>query len=114
MERMIAYCGLDCAKCPAYAATQANDLAAKERVLAKWRVEYNAPEMDLSAVTCDGCTSNGRHGGYCGQCPVRACGVERAVANCARCSDYSCEKLDAFLGMIPDARAALEEIRRRS
>ena len=40
MERMIAVCGLDCAKCEAYLATQANDEAAKERVAAKWRAQY--------------------------------------------------------------------------
>lgn len=66
------------------------------------------PDMDLTAVTCDGCTSQGRHGGYCDFCQVRTCGVD----NCARCPEYSCAKLDEFVGAIPQARATLEEIRR--
>jgi len=112
MDQLIAYCGLNCSECPAYIATQANDLAMQERVLAQWRVEFNAPDMDIKAVTCDGCTSvNGRLGGYCALCEVRACGVEHGVANCAHCSDYSCAKLDGFLANIPAARANLEMIR---
>jgi len=113
MNRIVAYCGLVCSDCEAYAATQANDEAAKERVAAKWRVEYNAPDMTAANVTCDGCvTRDGRHGGYCPQCPIRACGVERGVANCAHCADYaSCEKLGGFLTQVPPARATLEAIR---
>lgn len=112
MESMFAFCGIDCSQCPAYIATQADDLAAKERLIAEWRVQFNAPEMPLEAVTCDGCASTGRHGGYCSLCQVRACAVERAVESCARCTDYGCEKLEAFLAMAPQARANLEEIRR--
>ena len=114
MNQMIAFCGLDCARCEAYLATQANDEAAKGRIAAKWRQEYNAPEITVADVTCDGCTaSNGRLGGYCPHCEIRACGVTRGLANCAHCADYSaCEKLDGFFKMAPDARVTLEGIRR--
>jgi hypothetical protein len=97
--------------CPAYTATQANDLDAKQRLLEQWRVEYNSPEMDLSAVTCDGCISKARLGGYCGACPVRACGVERGVLNCAYCPDYGCEKLEGFFTAAPQVRSQLEALR---
>jgi hypothetical protein len=114
MNQLIAFCGLDCAKCEAYLATQANDRAAQERVLAKWRQEFNAPDMPFAAVICDGCTGlNGRLGGYCSQCPIRACGVERKVTNCAYCADYAtCEKLAGFFNQAPAAKATLDEIRR--
>jgi len=114
MNQLIAFCGLDCAKCEAYLATQANDQAAQERVLAKWRQEFNAPNMTLADVTCDGCLAfDGRLGGYCGQCPIRACGVERMVANCAYCADYvGCEKLAGFFVQAPAAKTTLDEIRR--
>ena len=69
---MIAFCGLDCAVCHAYLATQSNDEAAKQKVLEYWRVEFNSPEMPLSAVTCDGCPNTGRLSGYCQTCSVRA------------------------------------------
>ena len=114
MSQLIAFCGLDCAKCEAYLATQANDRAAQERVLAKWRQDFNAPNMTIADVTCDGCvTLNGRLGGYCSQCPIRACGVERKVTNCAYCADYAtCEKLVGFFNQVPAAKMTLDEIRR--
>ncbi len=113
MNPLIAFCGLDCAKCEAYLATQANDDTAKERLIAKWRKEYNAPDINLAAVTCDGCVSvDGRHGGYCGQCPIRACGVAHQVANCAYCADYdACDRLTGFFKTVPDARVILDGIR---
>jgi len=113
MDRIIAYCGLDCSGCEAYQATQANDEAAKERIAAKWRVEYNSPETTVATVTCDGCvTKTGRVGGYGPFCPIRSCGAGRAVANCGHCADYaSCEKLNGFLANVPPARANLEAIR---
>ncbi len=35
MEKLIAFCGLDCAGCEAYIATQANDETAKGGVIGK-------------------------------------------------------------------------------
>lgn len=112
MEGMIAYCGLDCAVCPAYIATQANDLAAQEQLLAKWRVEFNSPEMDMSAVICDRCNSTGRHGGYCAFCELRACAIERGLANCAPCADYGCAKMQTITGVNEQALNTLEAIRK--
>ena len=112
MAAMIAFCGLDCAGCEAYIATQANDEDAKLKLLEKWRVEFGAPDMPLSAVTCDGCTSTGRLGGYCQECAVRACAVAKGVENCAHCADYeTCETLQGFIVNIPSAKANLEAIR---
>jgi hypothetical protein len=113
MDRMIAFCGLVCTECPAYQATQANDLAALERVAAQWREQYDAPNITAAYATCDGCVAaNGRLGGHCLECEIRACGVKRGIANCAACPDYGCEKLIRFFAMVPPARATLEEVRR--
>ena len=112
MKRMIAYCGLVCTDCPAYLATQADDRAALERVAAHWRKAFNMPDITADSVMCDGCLArDGRRSGYCVQCQVRPCGVERGVVNCAHCAEYSCDKLDGFLSHVPDARKVLEEIR---
>jgi hypothetical protein len=112
MEKMIAFCGLDCAGCEAYLATQADDHAAKEVLLETWREAYDAPELTLANVTCDGCTSTGRLGGYCADCPVRACAVERGLVHCAACGEYAtCETLEDFIKDIPEARANLEALR---
>jgi len=113
MEHMVAYCGLVCTDCPAYIATQADDHAALERVAAQWREEYNAPEITVESVICDGCLGDaGRKCSHCPECEIRACGVERGVANCAHCPDYACEKLESFFGFVPDARTTLDEIQR--
>jgi hypothetical protein len=114
MERLIAVCGLDCAKCEAYLATQAKDEAAKERVAAKWREDYNAPNIDAAYVTCDSCLAlDGHLGGHCYECEIRACGVGRGLANCAHCVDYgTCEKLAGFIEFVPQVRATLDEIRK--
>jgi len=111
MERIVAYCGLVCSECEAYKLTQANDMIGLEQLAAKWRIEYNAPDMTVKDVTCDGCLATERLGGYCGMCEIRACGIAREVANCAHCTDYACEKLSAFLNMAPPARETLEAIR---
>ena len=114
MNTLIAYCGLNCAECEAYKATQSNDTAWQERILAQWRVDFKSPDMPLAAVTCDGCrTPEGRAGGYCADCPVRACGKERGLETCAHCSDFeSCAQLAQLFVMAPQLKTNLEEIRR--
>jgi hypothetical protein len=109
---LIAPCGLDCAQCEAYKLTQTNDVQGLEVLLAKWRVEYKAPDMTLSAVTCDGCLAGARHGGYCSACPVRACAVEKGFSTCAECDQYGCEKLQHFFQLAPQAQGNLEALRK--
>jgi len=111
MATLIAACGLDCAKCDAYIATQANDQAALEQIAAKWRVEYNAPGILATNVLCDGCMTGGRTFGHCAECKIRLCAVERGLENCAACPDYACEQLAAFFQMVPQAKTSLEQLR---
>jgi hypothetical protein len=109
---MIAYCGLTCTECPGYIATQANDAEALERVAAQWREEYNAPNLMVESVICDGCLgTEGRKCGHCFECEIRACAMELNLANCAHCADYACEKLEGFFGFVPEARTTLDGIR---
>jgi hypothetical protein len=111
MGQMIAVCGLDCAACDAYIATQAKDEAAKEKIAVQWQKNYNSPGIDAAYVTCDGClTLSGRLGGHCKECEPRLCAVERGFANCGLCPDYGCEKISGLLKYIPDAKARLDEI----
>ncbi len=114
MTAMTAFCGLDCATCEAYLATQAGDEAAKERIAASWREFYKHPGIDAAYVTCDGCTNlTGRAGGHCLDCDIRACGVARGVANCAHCAGYEgCDKLARFFAMVPTCKETLDGIRR--
>lgn len=112
MEKMIAYCGLVCTDCDAYVATQANDLEALERLAKKAREEYGMANATLESTMCDGCLSNSdRLCGYCYECGVRACATGRGMVNCAHCDDYTCETLEGFFGMAPQARVTLDGIR---
>ena len=112
MDRILAICGIVCNECEGYVATQANDEAAKERVVQHWREEYHNPSMDVAYVTCDGCLAfDGRLGGHCLECQIRQCGLARGVANCAYCPDYACDKVEGLLKYVPAARATLDEIR---
>ena len=112
MERIIGYCGLVCSDCSAYIATQANDRAALEEVAARWREEYNAPNITVESVICDGCLGKEvRHCSHWFECQIRACGMAQDVANCAHCDDYACDKLQAFFRIVPDARTVLDAAR---
>ena len=112
MNQMIAYCGLVCTECPAYVATRADDRAALEQVAAKWREEFDAPEITADSVLCDGCLgTTGRKFGHCSDCEIRACAMEKTVANCAHCNDYACDKLNQFFGFVPEAQTRLDGIR---
>jgi hypothetical protein len=79
----------------------------------KWRQEFNSPEITADSILCDGCpgTNGGRRIGYCATCEIRACALERGVANCGHCADYACEKLEGFFAHAVDARAVLDGIR---
>ena len=114
MDKIIAYCGLNCSECPAYVATQSGDPAALERVAAQWREAFNMPDLTAESVICDGCLPSevgGRLSGYCATCAIRACAVERGVVNCAHCVGFACDKLTAFWVHAPEAQATLEQIR---
>ena len=111
MDKMVAYCGLVCTECPAYIATQKNDMEALNQVAEMWSKEFKA-SLTAQDCICDGCTVEGRKIGHCSECKVRACAMERDVVNCAHCADYGCTTLTDFLGFAPQAKANLEAIRK--
>jgi hypothetical protein len=113
MDKMIAYCGLDCVKCPAYVATQANDREGLEKTAAMWREHSNTPEITADSIMCDGCpTVDGRLSNYCSICEIRACALERSVEICALCTEYDgCGKLATFYEHVPEVKATLDAIR---
>ena len=111
MTQLLAVCGLDCAACDAYKATQAGDEAAKEAVAAKWRVDYNAPNITAASIACDGClATTGRLCGHCLECEPRLCAVGKGLANCGLCAGYPCAKISGMLAYMPDAKVRLDGI----
>jgi hypothetical protein len=111
MEKLISACGLDCASCEAYVATQADDADEIAKIAAQWSKRYDA-EVKPEHVRCDGCMTAGeRKCGYVPACKVRACVVERGFENCAPCADYGCEILAGHFEMSPEAKEKLDALR---
>jgi hypothetical protein len=106
-EQMLSYCGIDCSACPAYLATQANDVKKLTTLAGEW---FDGA-TDYAIVLCDGCKSDGHIMKWCSECPTRACAIEREMENCAYCDDYGCEKLSKVFEMSADAKTNLERIR---
>ena len=109
-SQMLAYCGLDCSKCPAYIATQANDIAKLTSLAGEW---FDG-SSDHTIILCDGCKLNGsdaRIMKWCAECPTRACAIDHGLENCAHCNDYGCEKLLMVFNQSPEAKSNLDQIR---
>ncbi len=112
-EKMIAFCGIGCSECPTFLATQKNDDKMREETAKKWSEMFHA-EIKPADINCDGCVSqSSRLFSYCGMCEIRKCGKEKKVKNCAYCDEYPCEKLSNFLKNAPEAKATLDEIRKK-
>ncbi|MBN1160720.1 MAG: DUF3795 domain-containing protein [Dehalococcoidales bacterium] len=112
MEKQIAYCGLVCTDCKAYIATEKNDDKMREEVAAEWTKEYHH-DFKPEDIKCDGCLPKTvKTIGHLNVCPIRKCGQEKGVINCAYCEDYACEELNKYFEMAPVMKANLEEIRK--
>jgi len=111
MNEMIAFCGLLCSECGAFLATRDDDNDKRAEVAKLWSKEFNK-DFKPEDINCDGCLSEGGNlFNYCNVCEIRKCGREKGVMNCAYCDEYSCEKLEKFFQMVPDAKERLDEIR---
>ena len=111
MEKLIAYCGLDCCQCPAYIATQKDDQEGLAKTAAQWAEKFKV-EVKPKDVICDGCaTPSPRKASYCNICEVRLCCIGKAVDTCASCAEYICGKLKEVFKQAPQAKENLEKIR---
>jgi hypothetical protein len=93
MEKMIAYCGVDCSECLAYIATQTDNNDLRKEQAKTWSQQLDT-EISAEDINCDGCLSNGRHVSYCSMCNIKQCCREQNVENCGRCKNYICEQLE--------------------
>ena len=104
MEKMIAYCGLNCAECDAYIATKNNDQALREKTAAEWKKAHNfnfTPDM----INCSSCKGTGVHVGHCSECEMRKCASGKGVENCGKCADFkTCKTINDFIAMVPSAK----------
>ncbi|UYP45507.1 hypothetical protein NEF87_001792 [Candidatus Lokiarchaeum ossiferum] len=111
MEKIIGYCGIVCSDCPAYIATMVNDDEARIKAAEMWSKEFNE-QIKPEDINCEGCNSkNGVLFSHCSVCEMRKCGLPRNINNCAYCGEYTCQKLEAFHKMVPDAKSTLDVIK---
>lgn len=104
MNKMIAFCGLDCGKCDAYIATKNNDQALREKTAKLWAELNNAPILP-EHINCEGCRVDGMKTVYCQNlCPIRICALRKGVETCGQCPEMEqCPKLGAVIGNSPEA-----------
>jgi hypothetical protein len=104
----LGYCGLDCAACPAYHATERLTIEERQAVADKWNVEFGGNHT-VEDIDCVGCAHEGKHAPFCqSMCDIRGCAIAKAVETCAECAEYGCEKLTTFHAMAPEAKVNLE------
>ncbi len=114
MDIGIGACGIVCAECQAYLATQAKDVVALRQCAKTWSEIFHGV-INPDDCLCDGCLSEGGwHGTHCGECEIRTCVIAHGVANCAWCAEFGCERIAAFMQQVPEARRTLEQIRRET
>ena len=111
MDEMIAFCGITCHECGAFLATRDDDDEKRAEVAQLWSKEFKA-DIKPEDINCESCLSDGENlFSHTKTCEIRKCGKEKGVVNCAHCSDYTCEKLEKFFEMVPDAKKRLDGIR---
>lgn len=96
---MLGYCGINCAKCPAYRGTVSSDFSLLEQSAAGGE-GYSPLEW-----VCLGCKPADQPfiAKYCGLCSIRACAIEKEHSNCAACNDFEqCSRLQDFLQYISE------------
>lgn len=108
MDKMIAYCGLNCEKCDAYIATLKDDNALREKVAKLW-TELNGVEITPGMINCQGCRADGIKTPFCDKlCEIRQCGLEKQYDTCGNCNDLlSCSKVSMIIGNNKEAKERL-------
>jgi hypothetical protein len=111
-DKIIAPCGLDCATCPAYAATVNDDDEMREGIAKQWAAHgFTGKPEDVNCLSCMNESKPSMFGDYCG---VRKCVVELGVQTCAYCDEFACPMLEKhwdFLGRKNETRANLQALR---
>lgn len=111
-RQMIAYCGINCAKCPAYSFPRLGEklhLKGFFQSILKSRMK----PKPAGYVVCDGCTTiDARCVQHCLTCAVRCCAMETGVAHCALCDKFPCERLRDIwkITVFKDAQPRLEKL----
>lgn len=100
MNKLRAYCGLNCETCEARIATINDDDEMRKAVAAKWSEMNNEPLITPETINCMGCKTEGECKTYfCSHlCEIRKCCAKRGYDTCAECAEWkTCAALAPFL-----------------
>ena len=105
MNKMIAYCGLDCEKCDAYLATIRDDQALREKTAKAW-AELNQAPILPEHINCLGCRADGVKTVFCDSlCQIRQCALNKGVETCGGCPEMErCDTVGQIHAGAPEAR----------
>ena len=130
-RQLIAYCGIDCAKCPAYSLPRLGEKLHLKGLFQKMlkdgmkRAQQQIARKSGSAapdaqnadaegdIICDACTTiDARCVKHCLVCVVRCCAMERGVKTCAHCQLFPCDRLQSIwkITVFKDAQPRLEKL----
>lgn len=106
--KLIAFCGIDCAGCPARNAHLTDDDELRSKTAAEWSRLYGA-DISPESIDCTGCTGEGIKFHHCENgCEIRKCALPRGISNCGGCREYPCDRINAFFEFVPEAKQNLE------
>ena len=105
MNKLIAFCGLNCETCDARIATVRNDDALRKSTAELWS-KLNSAEITPEMINCTGCRLDGVKTPFCESlCPIRQCAQQRGYETCGDCSEArTCQKVQMILENNPEAR----------
>lgn len=110
MDKMIAYCGLDCRKCDAYIATINDNQALRKKTAELWSQMNNAP-ITADMINCEGCRVDGKKTPFCESlCDIRQCAMKKGVETCGACEKMGeCKKVEQVIGNNHEAKENLRK-----
>ena len=91
MAEKLSPCGITCATCDAYIATQTGDQALFQKLAEQFKQNFGE-DISPDKIRCDGCMNDGAHIGFCFECEIRKCVIEKGHETCAECADFPCAK----------------------
>jgi len=91
----LAVCGLNCAVCDIMQAGEGDE--AKRQEIVQWFREELNTEVKPKDIRCTGCRG-APETHWSPDCGMMLCARERGHDHCFQCSDFVCDRLEAFAG----------------
>ena len=111
MNKLIAYCGLDCNTCDARNATINDDDDLRKSTAEKWRTAFNAADLTYEMINCTGCREEGVKFSHCDVCEIRNCAKAKGFGTCGDCQEMdTCKLIEGVHKFVPEAIANLRSL----